>query len=208
MKKIIVFSLVLLFSALIICNALLLIKSNNLNKKFLLLAEEVTSNKCDKSQFKISPDNSQLGYFIDLNCLNNSSSVDYENHTALRIANLNKLNNKEIYKGSYHTSSWEWLNNNEIAVYFGCGTECMAVYLINANTGEQKTPLVYGVGYEWAPNKDLVLAYNYSAGYGITVGDKNNNELLILRREPPDFYNDLVDKTLALWSPDSFFSRT
>lgn len=205
MKKIIIFLSVLICLALIISNVLLLIKKNQeLNENFLLLAEELANDGCDKSQLKISPNNAQLGYFIDLNCLNkNSSSIDYENHTSLRIIDLDKISSKEIYKGNYHTSSWEWLNDNEVIVYCSCGTECMAVYLIDADTGEQKTQLVYGVGYEWAPNKKIVLAYNYSAGYGITVGDKNNNELLVLRREFSDLHNNLVYETRALWSPDS-----
>ncbi|MFH1187614.1 MAG: hypothetical protein V1688_01995 [bacterium] len=203
-KKIIIFLAALIFLALIISNALFLIKFDKINEKFLFLSKELANDGCDKSQLKISPDNLRLGYFIDLNCINkNNLSTDYENHTSLRIVDLNKPVNREIYKGSYHTSYWEWLSDNEVIVYYGCGTECMAGFVIDANTGVRKAQLQYGVGYEWAPNKKMVLAYNYTAGYGITIGNKENEILFIIRRDPPNEYNDFVDKTKALWSPDS-----
>lgn len=161
---------------------------------------KLTSDACYKSHLKISPDNSRLGYFVSLNCLN-KFFLDYENHTSLYIISIDGKSNKEIYKGNYHTSNWDWLNNEEVIVYYGCGTECMAGFVIDANTGEQKSQLQYGVNYTWSPDKKYALAYNYSGKYGITVGDKKGNILLSVRREPSDY--DLIGETEAIWSPDS-----
>lgn len=110
---------------------------------------------------------------------------------------------REVYEGGFKTSYWEWLDENEIAVYYGCGTECMSVYIIDATTGKEKALLVYGVGHEWSPNKQLVLAYNYTVQYGIVVGDRYNNKLFTLHRDRDYNYNDMVTYgTQAEWSPD------
>lgn len=164
--------------------------------------KKLTNDACYKSHLKISPNGLLIGYYVDLNCLNgNVLHRDYENHTSLRIMDLDGANNKKIYTGSYHTSDWEWLNDDEVVVYYGCGTECIVGFVIDVETGTRKAQLQYGVGYEWSPNKKYVLAYNYSGKYGITIGDKNEEVFLSIKREPSDY--DLIDETKAIWSPDS-----
>ena len=49
----------------------------------------------------------------------------------------------------------------------------------------------------------MVLAYHYTAGPGITIGDKFGKVLFELIRRHPFEYNKLVDMTEARWTPDS-----
>ncbi|PIZ64212.1 hypothetical protein CO051_04680 [Candidatus Roizmanbacteria bacterium CG_4_9_14_0_2_um_filter_39_13] len=93
----------------------------------------------------------------------------------------------------------EWLNDEEFAVYRGCGTECETVYIFNLRQdGKQK--LYYGVGHTWSPDKQYILAHHYAVQSGITVGDRYDNILFDLRREYPKEY---VGTHKASWSPDS-----
>ena len=164
--------------------------------------DNLTKDGYRKSHLKISSEKTKLGYFVNLNSLNSpDKETDYENHTALMIIDVNGQNKKEIYRGSYHTSNWEWLNENEVVVYYGCGTECMVGFVTDTNSGQRKAELQYGVGYEWSPNRELVVAYHYW-NYGITVGDKKGKELLSIFRHTTS-YRDLSGKTKSIWAPDS-----
>ncbi len=130
--------------------------------------------------------------------------MDYNNYIALETTDKDGRNKKEIYRGDYHTSYFEWLNEDEVIVYYGCGTECMVGFVIDADTGQRKAELQYGVGYTWSPNKEYVYAYNYSGNYGLTIGDKKDNILLSIAREHgPQIKFGLVSKTMAIWSLDS-----
>jgi len=141
-----------------------------------------------------SPSKEKLAFYQDSKYYPNLCS-----DTVLIVMDIKKKSFKQVYEGDCKTSSWEWLNNKEIVVYRNCGTACMVGYLTNLNTGE-KTELHYGLGYEWSPNKELALAYNYSIKYGITIGDKKDNIIFSLRREAD---SNLIDKIKAAWSPDS-----
>ena len=161
--------------------------------------QPVTYNNKPIRHWIISPSQNQLGFLYDSGNYNNPCR-----DVALVILTLNDNNAKQIYEVDCKLSSWEWLTDEEVVVYWNCGTECMQALIFNTITGEETARFFYGVGYEWSPNKEMVVAYNYSAAYGISVGDKTGNELFGLRRKY-HFYseNDLEDKTKALWSPDS-----
>jgi len=65
------------------------------------------------------------------------------------------------FKGNPKTRpTIEWLNDKEFALYKGCGTECVAVYLFNINNFQRK--FYYGVEHTWSPNKKYVFAYHYA----------------------------------------------
>lgn len=177
-------------------------KNNEMIRQDGSNSDNLTSDGYRKSHLKIAPEKTKLGYFVDLNSLNSSDKeTDYEKHTALMIIDVNGQNKKEIYRGSYHTSNWEWLNENEVVVYYGCGTECMVGFVTDTDSGQRKAELQYGVGYEWSPNRELVFAYHYW-NYGITVGDKKGKELLSIFRHTTS-YKDLSGETKSVWSPDS-----
>ncbi len=155
-----------------------------------------------KSNPESSPLGGKIGHFIFLN--NQEKETDYNNYIALEITDKSGKNKKEIYRGDHHTSYFEWLNEDEVVVYYGCGTECMVGFVIDADTGQKKSELQYGVGYTWSPDKEYVFAYNYSGNYGLTVGDRKDNVLLSMAREhEPRIKFGLISKTTAAWSPDS-----
>lgn len=161
------------------------------------IEQKVTYNGQEIDYLKFSPSNKKLGFYYE-----SGNYLSAGRDIALAIMDIDGKSIKKIYEGSFKTSYWEWLNNKEVAVYYGCGTECMVVFIIDVNSGERKSELQYGVGHEWSPSKELVLAYNYSYRYGITIGDKIGNALFSIKREPIA-YHDLIDKTVATWSPDS-----
>ena len=126
----------------------------------------------------------------------------HNKEVVLLIRDVNYGETKEVYNNNFGASNWEWFSENEVLVSYGCGTECRVLYLIDIDSGKQWT-LQYGVGYEWSPNKEMVVAYHYSWKYGITIGDKYGNELFTLRRERGPVVNDLESKTQAIWSSDN-----
>lgn len=148
------------------------------------------------SHLFFSPNKNKAGFFYE-----SGNYLSAGRDTALAIVNISDKKIKKVYEGSFKTSGWEWVDDNEVLVYYGCGTECMVTFVIDANSGERKAQLQYGVGYEWSPNKKYVLAYNYSGKYGITVGNKEEKVLLSIKRDSD--YSKLVDETTAIWSPDS-----
>jgi len=161
------------------------------------IEQKVTYNGQEIDYLKFSPLNNKLGFFYE-----SGNYLSAGRDIALAIMDIGGKSIKKVYEGSFKTSYWEWLNNEEVVVYYGCGTECIVAYVINVNSGEKKSELQYGVGHKWSPDKELVLAYNYSYRYGITIGDKIGNVLFSIKREPVT-YHGLIYKTKVAWSPDS-----
>lgn len=111
-----------------------------------------------------------------------------------------------IFKSDFRLSSFEWLNDGEVVVYRGCGTECRIAYVVTVATKEYYE-LPMGVGYTWSSDKRYVGSYHYSGRYGITVSLNESNrdgraELRIAREPSPD-YSSLIGRTEIAWSPDS-----
>lgn len=158
--------------------------------------QKVTYRGQEIKYFKFSPSKKRLGFYYE-----SGNYLSAGRDVALAVMNIAEQSVKKIYKGSFKTSDWEWLNDEEIAVYYGCGTECMAVYIIDVDSGGKEAALQYGVNYEWSPDKELALAYNYSGKYGITVGDKKGNAVFSIKRDLAAPY-DLIYKTNAEWSPN------
>ena len=143
---------------------------------------------------QFSPAQDKLGfyYYPDGNTLKD---------VALVIIDIPERTAKEVYRESIRTSGWKWFSNNEVLVQYNCGSECQVLYLIDINS-DKKYTLQYGVGYEWSPNQQMVLAYHYSGQPGITVGNKFGKAIFDFLREPPDIYTKLIEQTEAVWSPD------
>jgi len=150
--------------------------------------------------FQASPLTDRFGYLVNFDI--HDETIPYDRQVILYIEDMETREPKEIYYGSYKTSGWEWFSDDEVLVLYNCGTECQLLYLININSGK-KQKLLYGVGYEWSPNKEMVLAYHYSGRFGITVGDKFGNVVFEFLREYLGAYVRLLDQTKVLWSPDS-----
>lgn len=151
------------------------------------------------SNLVFSPSRDRFGYLVNYSIYD--ENIPYDKTTILRIEDADTRVSKQVYHGSFRTSGWEWFSDNEVLVSEGCGTECQAQFLINLEYGKQYT-LQYGVGYQWSPNKKMVVAYNYSLRRGITVGDKFGKKLfryVLTPRNDTHFANT----PQALWSPDS-----
>lgn len=163
----------------------------------------VTSNGNPIVRLIFSPSGEKVGFLENRDIYD--ESIPFDRQVILHAGDVKKKDFRELYHGSFRTSGWEWFNENEVAVYYNCGTECQLLYLADVYSGEGNS-LVYGVNYEWSPNKELSLAYHYYSWgiYGITVGGKKGNELFSVTRNPAHNDNwELIGKTKAKWSPDS-----
>ena len=74
-----------------------------------------------------------MGFFYESSQYNNAAE-----DISLAIMNIATKDIKTVYTGSYHTSRWEWNDQNHVSVYYNCGTCCMYVYRINVATGVQE----------------------------------------------------------------------
>lgn len=74
----------------------------------------------------------RLGFFHQPQFFSQGSTSD----TALAILNAKTREIKEVYRGSYKTSSWEWDGASSVIVYYNCGSSCRYAYKIYVKTGE------------------------------------------------------------------------
>lgn len=119
----------------------------------------LTNDGKPKTHLKISPDGQKLGYFLDLNYFIDKEKnkeinfIDYDNYTALMIMNKDGSDKKEIYRGDYHTSYWEWLDNQTTRVYRSAGTGVRIYRDININISEPFVAVEYLFPEFWTPVK-------------------------------------------------------
>ncbi len=126
-----------------------------------------------------------------------------DNNVSIYLVDKFKKDFKKIFSGSLRTSGWEWFNEDKILVSYNCGTECQMLYLIDTRTNKQNQ-LVYGVNYEWSPNKEMVSAHNYYPSYGVTVGTQFGEKIFSIQRSIDDTNETILnEKTNTSWSPDS-----
>jgi hypothetical protein len=160
------------------------------------------SENLKESTLKFSPSRKKFAY-LKHKFIINVKEIGDRDYTSL-VVNYGDRE-ETIFQDDFHLSYFEWLSDEEIAVYSGCGTECMIAYLVDLET---KTPqeFMLGAGYTWSPNRKYVLAYHYSYEYGISVSDRGGaygRTVFQLRREHPPSGSGLASKTQAAWSPDS-----
>lgn len=152
------------------------------------------------SSFHFSPSKRSFGFIEHFDMFD--KKIPWERQVIIHVGDSKTRLTKEVYRGSHRTSGWEWQSERGILVSYGCGTECQVLYLIDTETGE-RTELQYGVGYTWSPDKKMVLAYHYSGGSGITVGDTRGNKLFTFDRRAHEYGSELQILTKAFWSSDS-----
>ena len=156
--------------------------------------KRVVQNNNTLSRLQFSPLKDKYGFTENLD------NDEHDKPILIFTGDMNSKETKEIYRGNFKTSGWEWFSNEEILVSAGCGTECEVLYLIDLESGE-KIELNYGVNYKWSPDKTKVLALHYATIPGFTVGDKFGNELFTLEREFLE-YSKLFDLLQTEWSKD------
>jgi hypothetical protein len=82
---------------------------------------------------RFSSSKEKLGFFYE--------HYDYPiagRDVSLAILDVKSLAIKVVYTGSYHTSQWEWNDEDHVTVYYSCGTCCMYVHYINVVTGKEE----------------------------------------------------------------------
>lgn len=151
---------------------------------------------------KVSPSGKRSAYFKQRLIIDSEDKWD-QDHTSVIIESEDTK--ETVFQGDERLSFLEWLNDDEIVVYRGCGTECMQAYIVDLKT---KIPrdISIGVGYSWSPDKNYVLAYHYSWKYGISVankGDEFGRTIFQVTRDQPPNGSGLTNKTQAIWSPNS-----
>ncbi len=144
-----------------------------------------------------SPDGKKSAYFQH-KFITEISEIGDNDYVSLAVEEKEKR--QVVFTGNFRLSYFEWLNDGEIAVYQGCGTECMVAYHIDL-IKKQTRRLSLGVGYTWSPDLKYVLAYHLALQQGISVGDKFGKHLFTIRRDSPNSREFLPAK--ASWSPDS-----
>lgn len=168
----------------------------------LLLEHKRDNEGLAQSTTKLSPSGKKTAYFQH-KFITNIKEIGDGDYTSLVVEH--EGTKETVFQNDFRLGSFEWLNDGEIVVYRGCGTECRIAYIVNIET---KIPheFTLGVGYTWSPDKRYVLAYHYSYKYGISVserGDLYGRMVFELRREHPPSGSALGNKTQASWSPDS-----
>jgi len=163
------------------------------------IKRRVVYNNNSISQFNLNSSINKFGFFENFDIYD--KNIPYDRQIVLHVGDAKTHELKEIYHGSHKSSGWSWFSDDDILISYGCGTECQVLYLVNIESNKQYQ-LQYGVGYEWSPDKKMVLAYHYTAGFGITVGDKFGNILFRFIKESSQD-SKLINLTLAVWSSDS-----
>lgn len=151
-------------------------------------------------QLHFSPSGKKMG-FMELRNIYDKK-IPLTEQVVLYIGLTKGTKYQAVYYGDFKTSGWEWLNENEVVAYDNCGTECVVGFLFDARDGRKKADL-WAVGHEWSPDRQMILSYNYTIGYGVRVQNKKGEDLFLITRRQPRSYNKLILETRAIWSPDS-----
>ena len=96
-------------------------------------ARAVTYHGKEISYTKYSSGKDKIGFYYE------SSNYGTAEDLSLVIFDIPTRTMKEVYKGSYRTSFWEWNGEYHVIVYYGCGTQCLYAYKINIETGQRES---------------------------------------------------------------------
>lgn len=66
---------------------------------------------------QLAPDNTNVGFYL-------AQIEDDGNIVSLVVMNMETKDFKTVYIGNYKTSNWEWRDNENVIVYYNCGTGC------------------------------------------------------------------------------------
>jgi hypothetical protein len=85
-----------------------------------------------KLTLKFSPDQKKQAYFQRKFSKDNVIDIGDQDYISVILDQGNK---KEIlFQGNFKLSYLEWLNNDEVKIYKGCGSSCLVSYVVNTNT--------------------------------------------------------------------------
>lgn len=81
---------------------------------------------------KISPNQKKQAYFQKKLTEDNVTNIDDEDYISVILDQGNK---KEVlFQGNFRLSYLEWLNDDEVKIYKGCGSSCLMSYIVNIGT--------------------------------------------------------------------------
>lgn len=106
--------------------------------------------------------------------------------------------NLSVEKSNHYN---ERVADDSIAVYYGCGTECEGMRVFDEKTGKKIAEFNYGIGYQFDSDKRRVVAFHTSPKRGLTIGDKNGNELFTYMQSEHERSTDELPR-LVSWAPD------
>lgn len=95
----------------------------------------------------------------------------------------------------------ERVADDSVAIYYGCGTECEGIRVFDERTGKKIAEFNYGIGYQWDQEKRRAVAFHTSPEQGLTIGDKNGNELFTYVQSEHGRSTDELPH-LVSWAPD------
>ncbi len=101
------------------------------NRNDLVKIYEEENTILKQRSLEYSPDGKKFAYyqhkFIEAN--NETNDSDY---TLLIIEQDGK--EKVVFQTNFGSTYFEWLNNNQVKVYKGCGSSCLISYVVNIYT--------------------------------------------------------------------------
>lgn len=100
---------------------------------FKIHEEENTDLKSRSSQF--SPSGEKVAYYQN-KFVNDIKEIGDPDYTSLIVEQSDKK--ETVFQSNFHISYFEWLNDNEIKVYKGCGSNCLLSYVVNVHSKKYK----------------------------------------------------------------------
>lgn len=82
-----------------------------------------------------SPDGNKVAYYQH-KLVDDIEKIGDPDYTSLIVEQNGKT--KVVFQGNFRLSTFEWLNNNEIKVYKGCGSSCLLSYVVNVQSKKYK----------------------------------------------------------------------
>lgn len=83
---------------------------------------------------KVSPNQKKQAYFQRKFSEDDITNIDDQDYISVI---LDQGNGKEVlFQGNFRLSYLEWLNDDEIKIYKGCGSSCLVSYVVDTNTKE------------------------------------------------------------------------
>lgn len=99
-----------------------------------LLRNDKNNEELKELTIKVSPNQKKQAYFQRKFSEDNITNIDDQDYMSVI---LNQENGKEVlFHGNFKLSYLEWLNDDEVKIYKGCGSSCLVSYVVNTNTKE------------------------------------------------------------------------
>ena len=107
---------------------------NELKEEQAQLLHRKENEELKELTLKISPNQKKQAYFQKKFTEDNVTDISDEDYISVILDQESK---KEVlFQGNFRLSYLEWLNDNEIKVYKGCGSSCLLSYVVNIKTKE------------------------------------------------------------------------